>query len=282
MDTDNDKDNDTTSAEAGLPPTARLPVNHCNLPAAILGGLTYQRYPVALHIDGVRELHRAFFRMLGTLKKPGERAKRFQDYMIVRFRLNALEEAGYDPNSKGDRPKADYRRTLRGWFFDSDSREGAVLKGWAESRFGLLTRFHRALLESPDSEDYRRFTVERALGLYNTNALEAQLDLVYAFTQHELRRRNPTRTHKTLYRGVNGLKGHEILRPNANAYIMLMNNMSSFTASAYRAEEFGSTIIKTSVPLPKIFFASSLLPGMLQGEEEHIVIGGLYEVMRID
>ena len=32
------------------------------------------------------------------------------------------------------------------------------------------------------------------------------------------------------------------------------------------------------VPLPKIFFFNLLLPGMLRGEDELVVIGGVYEV----
>jgi NAD+--dinitrogen-reductase ADP-D-ribosyltransferase len=199
------------------------------------------------------------------------------DYMAVGFRLNALGDAGYDPASARDRPKADYRRTLRGWSFDSDSREGAVLKGWAESRFGLITRFHRTYLPSPSSDDYCRFTWERARALYNTNALEGQLDLVYMFAQHELRLRCDG-AHLTLYRGVNGLPGREFVCDRGSKKIMLLNNMSSFTVSAERAGEFGDTVISARVPLPKIFFASNLLPGMLQGEDEHVVVGGLYEV----
>ncbi len=33
------------------------------------------------------------------------------------------------------------------------------------------------------------------------------------------------------------------------------------------------------MPLPKIFFYNSLLPGMLKGEDEVVVIGGVYEVV---
>ncbi len=32
------------------------------------------------------------------------------------------------------------------------------------------------------------------------------------------------------------------------------------------------------MPLPKILFYNSLLPGMLKGEDELVVIGGVYEV----
>jgi NAD+--dinitrogen-reductase ADP-D-ribosyltransferase len=32
------------------------------------------------------------------------------------------------------------------------------------------------------------------------------------------------------------------------------------------------------VPIPKVFFYNRLLPGMLKGEDEYVVIGGVYEV----
>jgi len=34
-------------------------------------------------------------------------------------------------------------------------------------------------------------------------------------------------------------------------------------------------------PLAKIFFYNQLLPGMLKGENEYVVIGGIYEVERL-
>lgn len=36
-------------------------------------------------------------------------------------------------------------------------------------------------------------------------------------------------------------------------------------------------MLKTQAPLPKVFF-NRLLPGMLKGEDEVVVIGGIYEV----
>jgi NAD+--dinitrogen-reductase ADP-D-ribosyltransferase len=47
-----------------LPGSARLPINRCNLPASILGSLSYQRHPVPLKLDGVEELHRSLFAAL--------------------------------------------------------------------------------------------------------------------------------------------------------------------------------------------------------------------------
>ena len=45
-------------------PKGSLPINRCNLPAVILGGLTFQRHPAPLLLDGVAELHHRLFRSL--------------------------------------------------------------------------------------------------------------------------------------------------------------------------------------------------------------------------
>ncbi len=37
-------------------------------------------------------------------------------------------------------------------------------------------------------------------------------------------------------------------------------------------------MLAVDVPLPKLAFFSHLLPGMLRGEDEYVVIGGLYRV----
>ena len=55
-----------TADKATLPRNARLPINRCNLPAVVLGGLTYQKYPSPLLIDGVAELHGDLFRRLAV------------------------------------------------------------------------------------------------------------------------------------------------------------------------------------------------------------------------
>ncbi|MBL8260227.1 MAG: NAD(+)--dinitrogen-reductase ADP-D-ribosyltransferase [Candidatus Competibacteraceae bacterium] len=274
-----------------LPKSARLPINRCNLPAAILGGLTFQRHPAPLLLDGVAELHADLFPLLDALAEPGERAGRFADYMTVHFRLEALEEAGLSVSAvAADAPKkrlklrgrADYLRMVRGWAFDPDSQEGAVLKAWVESRFGLLTRFHGALLDNRAEDAYGRFLESCSRGLYNTNALEAQLDLLYTYCQYELRRQGPDANHLTLYRGFNRLSDDQVLvKLDRRRWIVLLNNLSSFSARRERAEEFGDHLMRVAVPAAKLFFYNRLLPGMLKGEEEYVVIGGIYEVERL-
>ena len=116
--------------------------------------------------------------------------------------------------------------------------------------------------------------------MYGTNALEAQLDLLYTYCQFELARRHGTSRHVTLYRGVNRLTDHEVLEKGADGeHVVLLNNLNSFTCSRERACEFGDYILSVTVPLTKVFFYCGLLPGALQGEDEFLVIGGVSSVV---
>ncbi len=262
-----------------LPRAVRLPINRCNLPAAILGSLTYQRHPVPLKLDGVEELHRPLFEHLARLDDPAERAGMFMAHMGAAFSLEDPEAAGYTPQH--GRAKASYLRILRGWAFDADGREGAVLKGWVESRFGLLPRHHGGPIRDFSGPAYRHYLEQRSGGLYNTNSLEAQFDLLYSYCQYELARQWPASTHLTLYRGVNRMGGYEELgeaTANRHRRTVLLNSLNSFTRERERACEFGDSILEVQVPLPKVFFFHGLLPGKLRGEKEFGVIGGVYEV----
>ncbi|MEJ2059322.1 MAG: NAD(+)--dinitrogen-reductase ADP-D-ribosyltransferase [Gammaproteobacteria bacterium] len=261
-----------------LPADARLPINHCNLPAQVLGSLTFQHHPARLSIDGIAELHRDLFEQLDALPEPAPRAQHYMDYMTVHFRLEALEDAGLTPDTGHARPKANYLRILRGWMFDSEGREGAVLKGWVESRFGLLARYHRGPLGRDVGDNDTHYLQERALGTYNTNALETQLDLLYTYCQYELARQQPERRWVALYRGTNDIGEHDWLSRSTSGGVVLLNNLNSFTADPERADEFGDTVINVRVPLAKVFYYAGLLPGILGGEDEHLVLGGLYEI----
>ncbi|SFN43995.1 NAD+---dinitrogen-reductase ADP-D-ribosyltransferase [Formivibrio citricus] len=272
------RDNDKASDNPALPANARQSLNRCNLPAAILGSLTFQKHPSKLELDGVAELHRELFRLLDARPDPHERAQVFHDYMTVHFRLEALEDAGLTAETKKNRAKLSYLKLIRGWHFNSDQMEGAVLKAWVESRFGLLPRYHGAPIRDPGGDAYQRYQMQRAAGLYNTNALEAQLDLVYTYTQHELRCRFPDKAHFRLYRGVNGWQSHEKLGEKDGETLVLLNNVNSFSSDAERAGEFGDTVFATDVPCAKIICCAEVLPGKLQGEGEFLVIGGVYGV----
>ena len=261
-----------------LPAHARLPINRCNLPASILGSLSYQQCPVPLKLDGVEELQHSLFVALDALSDPGARARLFMAHMAAVFSLDHPEEAGHSATAH-DRARATYLRLLRGWAFDPDGQEGAVLKGWVESRFGLLPRHHGGPIRDFSGDPYRRYLEARSRGLYGANALEAQLDLLYSYCQYELARQRPGQTHLTLYRGVNRVTDYEVLREQSRSrHVVLLNSLNSFTAERERAGEFGDFILETQVPLPKVFFYHRMLPGVLRGEDEFAVVGGVAEV----
>ena len=249
-----------------LPRSARLPINRCNLPADILGGLTFQRSPIALELDGVAQFHRGLFALLNKIEGARERADAFTMHMNASFYLDEPEQAGYTSSSKQKRQKADYLRMVRGWSFDADGREGAALKGWVESRFGLLPRHHGGQIRDFSGESYRRYLEMRATALYGTNALESQFDLLYTYCQYELARLHPNETHLTLYRGVNRVDEHETVATLDNKHrVVLFNNLSSFTANRERADEFGDYLLSAQVPLSKVFCYTRL--GALQQPE---------------
>ena len=265
-------DNDT----ATLPRYARLPINRCNVPPVILGSLTFQRFPSPLHLDGVAELHADLFRRLARIDDKTERATAFRDYLAVHFCLEELEKAGLNERSRR-RANANWVRVLRGWSFDSDGREGAILKGWVESRFGLLPRFHGEPLRDFSGAAYLHYQEMRSAGLYGTNALESQLDLVYAYSQYEFQRSGGA-SRIELFRGINHLAEHETLTGSKSRQIVLFNNMVSFTTSRERASEFGDYIVTARIPSQKVLFSCDLLPGILKGENEYLVIGGVYDI----
>lgn len=269
-----------TSGEATLPAWARRSINRCNLPPVILGSLTFQQQPEPLLIDGVQALHRPFFTALDELEQPQERALHFRQYMCSAFLLNQVEAAGADPqHQRLKRHKADYLRLLRGWMFNADGVEAAVLKHWVESRFGLLPRNHRGSLKDTSGQAYAAYLAEVSRGLYNANALEAQLDLLYSFCQYELSRRFPAQVHWPLYRGVNRLEAHELLsRSETGDCLLVLNNLNAFSSDRDTAGAFGDAILETQVPGPKLLYFPGLLPDILQGEQEHLVIGGVYQV----
>jgi NAD+--dinitrogen-reductase ADP-D-ribosyltransferase len=166
---------------------------------------------------------------------------------------------------------------------DSNSVEGAVLKGWVENRFGIPPRFHYAPLDRPDGDAYQKYALERTRGRAFTSAIDAQLDLVYTYMQYELRRRHPGVSTLTLYRGQNSLTPEQrILDLGVREWVVRLNNVASFTDEREHAWEFGSFVIEAKIAIPRIFFAGHLLPrSILRGEREYLVIGSDVKARRM-
>lgn len=254
------------------------PINRCNLPPWAIASRHYNRHPKALEIQGGAHNGRPLFDKLALLDDPQARGALFHDFMDVRFQLHQWQREA-TPNSRKSL-KNSYLRFLRGWLFDSNSVEGAVLKGWVESRLGLMPTFHHQPIGDVHSAAYGRYTLERMQGVARTSAIMAQLDLLYEFVQYELSRRLPGRSHLTLYRGIHDFSEHQVVEPQGkNRCVVRLNNLNSFTDDFERAWEFGSRVLETAVPLTKVFFMSGLLPrSLLKGEGEVLVIGGEFEV----
>ena len=255
-----------------------MPFNLCNLPPWVLSSVHYNRNPQPIELQGVRTVDRRLFARLDQLDSPEERALVFHDYVSVKFQLHRWAEE----SSKAARLaiKNGYLRYLRGWGVDSCGMEGAVLKGWVESRMGLMPTFHRAAIRGPDDESYAAYLADRMNGSAKTNNVFSQFDLVYEFCQYELARRRPGERHLTLYRGVHPDGTGDILaREGKRDLLVRMNNLVSFTFEAERAWEFGTTVWEVQVPVFKVFFFSGLFPtSLLRGEEEVLAVGGEYQV----
>lgn len=253
-------------------------MNLCNLPPWVLASRNFNRHPGALEIQGVRRANRLLFERLQSLDAPMARARLFHDYMDVTFQLHQWQREATVRGRKS--LKNSYLRYLRGWMFDSNSLEGAVLKGWVESRLGLPPTFHREPVEDIHSEAYFLYTVDRMKGSTRTNAILPQLDVLYEFVQAELARRLPEQTHLTLYRGIYDFAEHRVLEKlGKNRCLVRLNNLTSFTTDFERAWEFGSRVLEVEVPLVKIFFDSDFFPSsLLKGEGEVLVFGGEFEV----
>lgn len=257
------------------------PFNLCNLPPWVIASRHFNDHPQPLEIQGVRRANRFLFEKLVSIPTLEQRAEIFNDYMSVKFQLHQWECQGTATARKSIRNS--YLRFLRGWMMDANSVEGAVLKGWVESRLGLPPTFHKVRIPGILSEEYQLFAYDRMKGSARTNAINSQLDLLYEYCQFELASLYPADGHITLYRGTNDANDYELLENEGRRLqIVRLNNLVSFTSDEERAWEFGDTVWEIEAPLAKIFFFNGLLPNsILKGEGEFLVIGGEYRVRRV-
>jgi NAD+--dinitrogen-reductase ADP-D-ribosyltransferase len=254
--------------------------NRCNLPPWVVASRHFDEDPYPLEIQGVRHENAGLFRALDALDDPDARARVLDDWLSVRFQLHQWRAQETLPARRS--LKNSYLRFLRGWGMDANSVEGAVLKGWVESRIGIAPTFHHNSAGTLGGA-WAAYAADRTRGHAFTSAIDAQLDLVYAFTQYELARRHPGRRWLTLWRGQNDLAAHEVVeRLGPREWVLAMNNLCSFTDDRERAWEFGDVVLEARLGVPRVFFAGHLLPrSILRGEREHLVIGGRLRVRRL-
>ena len=250
----------------------------CNRPPWAIARQDFQENPSPIHIGRTRAENHRLFELLDREPSAARRGEIFHEYLSVQFALHQWEEHEHSARSC---LRNSYVRFLRGWAVDSNSIEGAVLKGWVHSRIGIPPTFHGEPLAS-DGHNHQRYAIDRLKGGSRTNAIELQLDLLFEFCQYELARRHPAERWLTLYRGTFDAGDYETLVPDPREPVVRMNNISSFTADRECAWEFGSTVWEVRIPLTKIFFFSDLLPeSILRGEQEYLVIGGEYRVRKL-
>jgi len=268
-------------AATGLPSVGHT-TNLVGLPTALIGSTAYNDAPVPLQLAGVRAMNRQFFEvMLEQAPDLEDAAVAFHLYMQAVFGLEPEQQERRVGQDGIRRFRSSYLRLLKGWGYDNNAREGAVLKGWVESRFGLFPTFHKAPILSFSSAAWMTYIEEKMSSRFHNNSIFTQLDIMYEFCQWALSRFvAPGDRHVTLYRGVNDYTEHQLVeRVDRRTVVIRVNSLVSFTSERDIAECFGDTILEARVPKAKVVFFNTLLPmHPLKGEGEFLVIGGDYRV----
>jgi len=248
-------------------------LNRCNLPPWVIASRHFDESPRDIELQGVRQANRFLFERLDGIAEAEHRARCFDDWMAVRFQLHAWRSQSTEGARRALRNS--YLRFLRGWGMDASSVEGAVLKGWVESRLGIPPAWHHGPITSSDSPAWERYLRDRTRGHAYTSAIHDQLDLVYTWTQYELGRRRPGERQLTLWRGQHDAELGVVERLGRYEAVLRLNNISSFTDDPERAWEFGTTVWEARLATARVFYAGGLLPAsVLRGEGEWLVIGG--------
>ncbi|MEO5337090.1 MAG: NAD(+)--dinitrogen-reductase ADP-D-ribosyltransferase [Magnetospirillum sp. WYHS-4] len=254
--------------------------NLVGIPTGLLASAAFNDHPIRLSLGGVRETNRSFFQMLADSPTADDAALAFELYMAAAFGLDPELQEG-DRGERKRRYRSSYLRLLKGWGYDANGREGAVLKGWVESRFGLYPTFHKEPLESFSTSAWTTYIEEKMASRFHNNAIYTQLDLLYEYCQWSLERFHAVgRHHAILYRGVNDFAEHPVVeRQDGDTVVLRLNNLVSFSSERDIACCFGDHILEARVPTVKILFFNKLLPrAPLVGENEYLVIGGDYRV----
>lgn len=259
--------------------------NLVGLPTDLIGSVAFNDHPLPLAISGVREMNKNLFEMLSHSDSLEDAGDAFYKYMMAMFGIDPeqmeAEKAKADQLGKMRRYRSSFLRLLKGWGYDSNAPEGAVLKGWVESRFGLFPTFHKKMIDRVGGDGWTDYVEEKMVSRFHNNSIYTQLDMLYAFCQWGLEAyAAPGKSHLTLFRGVNSFDEHQIIqRIDKKTVVMRCNNLASFSSDRSVADCFGDTILTAEVPVCKIVFFNTLLPiHPLKGEGEYLVIGGDYRV----
>lgn len=255
--------------------------NLVGLSTSLLGSAAFNEDPRELHISGVREMNGQLFEMLGQSDSLMDAGDAFYKYMMAMFGIDPEQMEAERKEGARRHYRSSFLRLLKGWGYDSNSPEGAVLKGWVESRFGLFPTFHKEMITRFSTQGWATYVDEKMSSRFHNNSIYCQLDMLYEFCQWALARfAAPGQRHVTLYRGINSFDEHQVVeRLDRKTVVMRLNNLGSFSSDRTVADCFGDTILTARVPTVKILFFNTLLPvHPLKGEGEYLVIGGDYQV----
>jgi NAD+---dinitrogen-reductase ADP-D-ribosyltransferase len=255
--------------------------NLVGIPTDLVASCAFNDHPMPLHISGVREMNRNLFEMLAQAADEREAGEAFACYMMAMFGVDPeLREGPRGPGGTR-RYRSSFLRLIKGWGYDSNGPEGAVLKGWVESRFGIFPTFHKDIIRRVSSGTWTTYVEEKMSSRFHNNAIYIQLDLLFEFCQWELAHfAAPGQTHLTLYRGINSFDEHQLVEKiDRHTVVMRLNNLTSFSCEREVADCFGDTILAARVPVAKVLFFNTLLSTHpLKGEGEYLVIGGEYRL----
>ncbi len=212
----------------------------------------------------------------------------FAHYLRIAFGLRKPAKHELDGMGPAEqrRWRSSWRKLLQGWGMDSNGTAGAVLKGWVESRFGLVPTFHKAPLARFPSDAWITYLQEKASSRHHHNNIHQQLDLLYEYCQWALRTHPPSvggaacESHLRLWRGSNRLEEQIVSGClQERRCTVRLNNIVSLSVSPEDASCFGDWVFEVQVPTCKVLVFPDLLPGqVLQGEQEVLALGGDYEV----
>lgn len=261
--------------------------NLVGVPTRVLSGTAFNAHPVPLSIAGTRETHPGLFGLLSRCESLNDASEVFVHYLDIAFGLRAPaahEAAALDPAERR-RWRSSWRKLLQGWGMDNGGAAGAVLKGWVESRFGLVPIHHKQPLQRFPSPDWITYLEEKTSSRLHNNNIHQQLDLLYEFCQWALQRfglpGSPPAKHLRLWRGSTRCDEQLVAGSLRQRHCTVrLNSLVSFSLSADDAGCFGDWVFEAQVPACKVLVFPGLLPGqVLQGEQEVLALGGDYEVV---
>lgn len=265
-------------------PSGWYTTNLVGIPAPVLASVGFNAHPQPLHVAGTRASHPGLFALLGRCADGREARAVFAHYMSLAF---GLARGGADDGNGGDaaqprRWQASYLKLLQGWGLDANGPAGAVLKGWVESRFGIVPVFHRAALARFPSPAWVGYLEEKAGSRFHNNNIFQQLDLLFEFSQWMLARWRPlgSAPRVTLWRGSTRCEEQLLAGTlRERRCTVRLNNLVSFSLTREQAGCFGDWLLQAEVPQVKLLLWPGLLASAsLQGESEVLAIGGSYDV----